>query len=112
MKNKSYINKKINDALSSVENIQQAQPSPYFYTRLIGKLSKNEMTIWEKFTALLLQPAIAFVTICFIILINAFVLIYSNSNSNIAATSQTEITSADEYSDLATSFYDLENIKP
>ena len=112
MKNKLSINNKIDAALSSVENIQPVQSSPFFYTRLMGKISNSKITLLEKFSTFLLQPAITFAAVCVIIIINAFVLFYSNSNSNNAAAKQIEITSADEYSDAAASFYDLENIKP
>ena len=111
MKNKLSINNKIDAALSSVENIQQVPPPSFFYTRLMGKISSSKLPLLEKFSTFLLQPAITFAAVCFIIIVNAFVLFYSNSN-NIAAANQTEVTSADEYSDVATSFYDLENIKP
>ena len=77
----------------------------------MAKISNSKITLSEKFSAFLLQPAITFAAVCFIIIINAFVLFYSNNN-NVATTNQTEVTSADEYSDVATSFYDLENIKP
>ncbi len=112
MKNKLSINNKIDAALSSIENVQPVQPSPFFYARLMGKISDGKITLWEKLITFLLQPAITFAAVCFIIIVNAFVLFYSNSNNSHNAASQTEVTSSDEYTDVATSFYDLENIKP
>ncbi len=111
MKEKSSINNKIDAAINSVESIQQAQPSPFFYTRLIAKISNNKVTFWEKISALLLQPAIAFAAVCLIVIINVSVLFYSN-NKNVSPANQTETASSDEYNDMAISFYDLENIKP
>lgn len=111
MKNDALIKRKIEAVLDSFDNIEQAIPSPYFYTKVLAKLSKSKVMLWEKWSAFFLRPSIAFATICVVIIINAFVL-YSKIEPHAIPADQVELTSSDEYSESITALYDLENIKP
>ena len=103
--------KKVDAALSSIDNIEPAVPSPYFYTKVMAKINTTRVAVWEKWTSFFLRPTIAFATICFIIVINAFVL-YSKIDDHALPVAQTELASSDEYSETVTALYDLENARP
>jgi hypothetical protein len=60
-------------------------------------------------SAFFLRPTIAFSTICFIVVVNAFVL-YSNFRADTPY--ETELALSDEYNESLTALYDLENEKP
>ena len=111
MKKNLSVKNKVEAALASIENIERATPSPWFYTNLIAKINHAHTTIWERLCALILQPRIAFATIFFIIIINAAVL-YSGSSGNVSSPELTESTSSEEYTLASTSLYDLEIDKP
>lgn len=110
MKNKLSVKIKVDAALSSIDNIQPAAPSPYFYTRVLAKINNTKVTVWEKWSAFFLRPTIAFATICFIIVINAFVL-YSKIDANPSA-EQADMALTDEYNGTLTALYELENVNP
>ncbi len=110
MKTDKFIEDKIEASLNSLEGVQKAMPSPFFYTRVIAKLIHPQQNIWEKLSALITRPAMAFSCICFIVLMNVMA-IYTNSE-NASSTDQNDIATIDEFTQVTPNFYDLENIKP
>ena len=111
MKNNSSIKNKIDGALSILDNIQRAAPSPFFHTRVMSKIRHSQPTLWEKWSTFFLRPTIAFATICLVIVINAFV-IYSNVTGSFSLNDQSELNLSDEYSMSTTSLYNIENVAP
>lgn len=104
------IQQKIEASLNSLQGLQRAAPSPFFYTRIIGRLGNQPLTVWEKFSAIITKPAVAFACMCLIVLMNV-IAVYSNSEAA-NATEQNEIAVNDEFSQVAPGIYDLENVKP
>ncbi|MDP4283360.1 MAG: hypothetical protein Q8891_02980 [Bacteroidota bacterium] len=105
------INKKIEDAMHSIDGIEKSSPSPFFFTRLEARMQK-EKNIWETLTSFITKPVIAFACICLVIMINAFV-IFSSSNTDSTVTQQTnQLATVDEYSQLSATLYEFENTKP
>lgn len=76
----------------------------------MANLSAQKQSRWEKFGSFIARPATAFAVLCFVILINIFTA-YSNLNNSVAS-DQPELTTTEEYTQVATNFYDLENINP
>jgi len=106
------IENKIEAALKSLDGAKGATPSPFFYAKVMGRLSRRQNTAWENFNAYISRPVVAFATICLIFIVN-IIAVYSNSLQNTSAVAeQNEIASADEYTQVNNTFYDLENIKP
>ena len=112
MQNNSHIKNKVEAALNSVEGVQRATPKPFFYTRLLARLDTRPETGWERFSAFISRPVVAFACVCLVIVINA-VIVFSDTTSSFSSSDKTELAVADEYTDVATSsLYDLENSKP
>ena len=99
---------KIENTLSSLDKIQQAGPGPFFYTRLIARLNNSQQKSWERFSAFITKPSIAFSGILLIIIMNIMAA-YLNTP---AISEQSETVITDEYTQVATNFYDFENVKP
>ena len=104
-------NDRIENALNSLSGIERACTDPYFFTRLEARMTA-EKSIWEKVSAFLSQPVIAFAGIFLVLMINSFVIFSDNTatdNSN-----KTEIAGiVDEYSLLGTNnLFEFENVKP
>ena len=97
--------------MDSIDGIEPAIPSPYFYTKVLVKINNNNVAVWEKWSAFFLRPTIAFAIICFIIVINALVL-YSKFDNYVPPPDQTLLASSDEYNEIVTALFDLENVKP
>ena len=111
MKNNLSIENKIDAVLNSIDNIERATPSPFFYRKVMSKLRRTPPALWERWSTFFLRPTIAFAAIFLVIVINAFV-IYSNITGSFSLNDQTEFTLADEYSMATTSLYDIENVTP
>jgi hypothetical protein len=105
------IQDKIEASLNSLEGMRRAEPPPFFYTRIIGRLSNQQLTFLERFSIIITRPVIAFACMCTIVLMNV-IAVYTNSESASAATDQNEIASVDEFTQVTPNFYDLENVKP
>ncbi len=105
-------NKKIEEAMCSINGIEKASLPPFFFTKLEARLQK-EKNSWERLTSFIAQPAVVFASICLIIMINAIVIFSSSNKTNLIAQQTNELTTVDEYSQVSTTtLYEFENIKP
>lgn len=105
-----YINKKVDEALNSLDNIEKASPRPFFFTRLEARM-QNEKNIWSRISSFVARPVIAFTCICFVLIMNTMVILISNNSGNTLQTGS-ELATADEYSQVTTNIYEFENAKP
>jgi len=99
MKHSADIHKKVEEALSGLDGIQRANPSPFFYTRLQAKLKMPEKNVWENIGSYISRPVVAFATIIFILLLNTAAL-YKNNSGTIS-------TLADPNEQVPTNAYDV-----
>jgi hypothetical protein len=108
-----FINKKIDAVLQSADKIERAEPRPFLFTRIEARM-QNEKNVWSKISSFVARPVVAFACICFVLIINAMVILLANtSGSNALTQNGSELAAADEYSQVgATSLYEFENVKP
>ena len=106
-----FLNKKIDDAMHSLDKIERASPRPFLFTRLEARM-QNERNIWSKLSLLIARPVVAFACICFVLIINAMVIFLANTSGNSLTQQSTELATADEYSQVTYNLYDFENSKP
>ena len=111
MRSDTEMNNKIEVALSSINNIEPASPSPYFYNKVLAKINNTKDAVWEKWSGFFLRPAITFSIVCLIIIVNAFV-VFSRAGINSHDADETEVAISDEYNVSVTALYYLENEKP
>lgn len=78
----------IEEILNSFDGITRAKAKPFMYTRVMARL-QEENSFWSRTTRILSRPAIAFISLVIIVLINVFSIIKANSIIN----EQEEITS-------------------
>ncbi|MEO8962449.1 MAG: hypothetical protein ABI325_11245 [Ginsengibacter sp.] len=105
------LNKKIEDAMRSLDGIQQATPEPFFFTRLEARMQR-ERGVWDKISSFVAKPIIAFACICLVIMINA-VVIFSSTYSQKAGNSQSnELATVDEYTQVSSTLYEFVNTNP
>lgn len=108
---KKDINEKIEQILHSLDGVQQAAPTPFFFTRLEARM-KNKKSIWEKVSYLMARPAVAFAGVAFIIFLNALVIFTLPNDKNQNTKQGTELATVDEYSQVNTNFNEFENLNP
>ena len=103
----NFINKKVDDALQSIDNISKASLRPFFFTRLEARML-NEKNIWSKMSSFFARPAIAFACICLVIMINIAVIFTSINSQGSYAQPGSEVAAVDEYTQVTTGLYELE----
>ena len=111
MDKKSLIEKGVQEAMDSLDGIQRVSPSPFFYTRLVSRLSDHKQSVWEDITTLLSRPVIFVLSILALILLNTLVVIKKETTFHYSAPDQQESVFVDKYKQ-ANSFYDIENAQP
>ena len=107
-----YIDKKVQETLGSLDGIKRAEPAPFFYTRVIGRLQSLERTYWEKAGSFLARPAVAVVGLCLILILNFFLLLSQDSSvaPSTVATSTENVGMDNEYVFASSSSFEYENL--
>jgi hypothetical protein len=111
MKKQEQINKLIEEAMSSLDDAQPAEPKAFLLTRINARMNKASASVWEKAGWLISRPAVAFTGLCMIVLLNVLVVMNKTSHPNTPA-EQTVQTQADELSYTAVTIYDIDNTQP
>lgn len=106
-----FINKKVDETLNSLDDAEKASPRPFLFTRLEARM-QNERNIWSKISSFVARPLVAFACICLVLIINAAVIFMSGNSGNSITQTGSEIAAADEYSQVSTTLYEFENVKP
>ena len=113
MSKEEHINKLIEDALNSVDDIKRAEPEPYLLTRINARMNKGTESVWEKAGWFIGRPAVAFSGLCMILLINAMVVMFSKTSApGATADAVAQQAPADEFSYTVATIYDFENTQP
>jgi len=113
MNKKEDIDKLINEALGSVDNVNRAEPKPYLLTRIHARMNRSTESVWEKAGWFIARPAVAFTGLCMLILINLTVVVFNNrSEASVASAEQAAQTQSDEFSYTVATIYDIENNQP
>lgn len=99
---------KLEKALNSLDGIQRATPSPYFYTRLRSKLASRERE-WSGIAGLISRPVYALAMVCTILLINTWIVVSEKQEATPVAGINIPVDQTpDEYNVAVVTFYDYE----
>lgn len=101
----------IESILNSLEGIERSSPEPFFYTRLQARMQPASSLI-EKIIYIVSRPAVAFVTIAIIVLINTFAIVATNAESANDQVTSAEIATVDEYMQVSANLFDTEKSNP
>lgn len=103
--------KKIDEVMQSLNGVEKASPSPFFFTRLEARMER-EKSSWEKISSFVAKPVVAFACICLVIMINAWVIFSSRNSQNSTEQQTSELATTDEYNLVSSTFYEFVNAKP
>jgi uncharacterized membrane protein YdfJ with MMPL/SSD domain len=106
-----HLNKKIDEAMRSLDGLEKASPRPFFFTRLESRMQR-EKSGWEAISSFVAKPVVAFACICLIIMINAAVILSSANSKNVTDQQNSEQATADEYNSLSAPLYEFVNSTP
>jgi hypothetical protein len=112
MKQIPDMEKKLEDALNSLDGIERATVRPYFYTRLKARLDREKRD-WGGIVGLISRPVYAMAMIFIILTINMWIVFQGKKESSSAVNvnnAQMANTSElpEEYNLAATTFYNYE----
>jgi hypothetical protein len=102
---KTDYNKKADEILNSIENIQKAVAPDFFYTRLRARMEKESEVIAAR--PWILRPVYTFAALVIVLLVNAFVLFKENSTKQTTSTVDPMQSIAAEYNLNDNSLYDI-----
>jgi hypothetical protein len=112
MNREKDIQKRVDEALESLNAIKRAEPTPFFYTRLRARMEKEQKNAWERLAALLAKPAVATMSLVLILAINAFFLVRSNESPNTTSSGPLQGNSiSEDYFTIASNSFDYENLE-
>ena len=109
---KKDIQKLVDETLDSLDGVQRAEPKPFFYTRLIGRLQREQKTVWEAMGSFLSKPLVVAAGLCVVLILNGFILFggASGSTSNNPSFVNEPPVTDNVYIMASSSSYDYENI--
>jgi hypothetical protein len=103
--------KKVDKTLESLDGIKRAEPQPFFYTRLTGRLQREEKSWWETTGSFLAKPVMVAICLGFILVFNAFILFRQNAGGDVSfAGPQADAQQDNEYIVASSSSFDYENL--
>jgi hypothetical protein len=108
MKNNRDLNKKIDETLLSLEGIQRAEASPFFFYKLQTSMQREEASLWEVVGNFITRPIVLACIFAAIVLMN-FSSFNNEENTDNAVVDKT--ISFDYSSALATNF-ETEIVEP
>lgn len=113
------MSKKANQALESLDGIKRAEPQPFFYTRLTGRLQRGEKSFWETMESFLARPVVVAICLGFILVFNAVIVFRQDTEkeghglvqaSEQPAADNEQAVADNEYMLASNSSFDYENI--
>jgi len=103
------IQTRVDEAMDSILNIGQAAPQPFFYTRLMARIQRQESSGWEKISGLISRPVVALITVSTVLLLNIYVAL-NESSPSVNRSEISDVATADDFG--TNTFYDIENVQP
>jgi hypothetical protein len=110
MKQKNDIEKRVEETLDSLDGIQRAEPQPWLFFRVKSRLMQEEKTAWGTVGSFLARPAIAIAGLCFILMLNGFLVFNQEKKSSTILTSQNEQPLDSESLVASSSSFDYETL--
>lgn len=108
MKQRTDIEKRIEETLNSLDGIQRAVPRPYFYTRLKARIDKA-YNGWNGIAGFIGRPVYALAMICIVLFVNAWIVFKTENDEKSINNNQQTITDLpDEYNLTVTTLYNYE----
>ena len=108
MKNNDELNKSVEAAMNSLDDVQKASPAPYLLTRINQRLNKTKESAWEKVGGMIGKPLVAIPGLALLILVNVWVIVNNDEGAGVMSEQQASVT-ADDFSSSVATIYDIEN---
>lgn len=106
---KNKLDKLVEETINSMDAAERAMPAPFLLTRVRAGLAKETLsTPWEKVSAFLAKPLVAFPALAVVLVLNFLIIRSSVSGDPSLPSSDYTRVSTDDYSlGNATSLFDI-----
>jgi hypothetical protein len=104
MTNGNNIEHKIDEVLSSLDNIRPATANPFLYTRIKARLQQKPESVWNKIFMYLARPSVAMTMIILVIVGDGMLLFMGKDTSNSVSAAAPEYSLSVQYQE-----YSLDN---
>lgn len=94
------------EVLESLNGIQRAEPRSFLFTRVMARINREQVSIWEKLATFISRPVVAFAAVILFIFINTLVL-FSFSDDASPVTQEPVLVAGNDFGLSVTSFYDI-----
>lgn len=100
---------RVEKALESLDGIQRAAPQPYFYTRLRGRMARENRE-WGGIVGVISKPLFAIAVACAVLVVNSWIFFKTDVNVKPVNTAQSVASSdiPEEYNVAVNTFYNYE----
>ena len=113
MNKNENIEKKIGDAMSSLDGVGRATPKPFLLTRINARMSRQTETGWERAGSFLARPVYVIAGLLLLIGLNTMaVLLNPKAETETTTASEQLNSSPDDYVASNTTLYEIENTEP
>lgn len=108
---KHKLDKLVEETVNSMDAAGKAMPAPFLLTRIRARMDReNNGSTWEKLSAVLARPLVAFPALLVVLALNFWIIRSSvNDNSSSTPADYSKVTTDDYSISTATSLFDFEN---
>jgi hypothetical protein len=112
MTRNQQIEKQVDAALSSLDQVARVSPAPFLFTRVQARLMREESSWWGRLSRTVARPAIAAGSMALVIMVNVLVIVrHTSAQITTGAPDHAEIAVADEYN-RTNALYNIDNVQP
>ena len=69
-----HIDRKVEEALASLEGLQRAEPAPFFHTRLMARMDRSKDTGMDRVARVISRPVFVIVATVLFMILNGYIL--------------------------------------
>jgi len=82
MKSREQIQNEVERTLESLDGLERAETTPFFYTRLMARLETAPVGVWNQWMAFIARPVVSLSILFLFLLMNGYLLINKISEEN------------------------------
>ncbi len=110
MNTRKPIDQIIDETLNSLDDAHRAEPKPFLFTRIKGRMLAAKENSWERASRFITKPSFAISSLVLVIAFNIIIIAHHHSGNSSAVQFTSATTDAFSVSDVAND--DIENTLP
>lgn len=112
MNHNENIDKRIDEALNSLDGTERATAKPYLFTRLHARMQRTNDSAWDKSLRFISRPVVAMAILCVVIIVNGLAISRNYNSKPAPVVPEEQYASVYEYNNSVAVLDDIENTEP